>query len=706
MTVCDFLLETSARHPAHIAFRFVDPASPNGSQEIAITYRELATRSRHLAARLWQSGLDERAILLYPAGLDFIVALFACLFAGIIAIPIPVPKSVRSDAFRKIMEDAKPRFILSTSHLRRKLDKENAFANEHPACEWMILEAGSLDTPEEEIALPRRELNDIAYLQYTSGSTSSPRGVIVSHRNVIANCTSVAKKWRMEENSIGVSWLPHFHDMGLITTILLPIVSGCTSVLLPPATIATPLLWLRAIDRFRGTHSHAPSVAFQACVDKVSPEEVTSLDLSCWQVAMCGAEPIRQSTVEQFLERFAQAHFDPNALRPGYGLAEATLVVTDVGAGQQFRSRRLDVSSLAAGFAKDTPDPAGIAVVSCGCLIEDADVAIIDPKTFRACPDNTIGEIWVHGPSVAAGYWNDSERTQETFHGGSPDYPERFFLRTGDLGFRDRGEIFVSGRLKDLIIIRGRNIYPNDIEELSQGSHAALRSMGTAAFAVARDDGEQLVIVQEVRRVKRHQLEGVIDAIRQRITSDMDISPYSVVLVNEFSIPRTTSGKIRRKFCQEQYLAGNLSVLDSWTLPELVLPATKSAALDPMESRAGIAVLEIVARRTGFSPNAINREKSFADYGFDSNAAVEAAADLSRLLGRKLESSLLYDQPTVAKLIAHLETLGSTDKLKRNGATRSSGATRHDGAMCSNGSEHAADLFLSRVEDEPGVKHI
>jgi amino acid adenylation domain-containing protein len=677
MTLCELLQEASVRHPGRIAFCFVDPMDSSGPQEITITYEELVRQSQHFAARLTLAGVGERAILLYPAGLDFIVAFFACLFAGIIAVPLPVPKSWESDTFLKIVENAKPRFILSTKRLHERLDKNNTFAGRHPSSEWIILESGRLNIPEQEPVLHARKRDDIAYLQYTSGSTSSPRGVIVKHGNVIVNCNSVKKLWQMNESSMAVSWLPHFHDMGLITAIILPLTAGCTSVLLPPAIIVSkPLHWLSAINRFRGTHSAGPGFAYQSCVDKVTPEEIATLDLSSWQIAQCGAEPIRQATVKQFLERFTPAGFHSSAFRPAYGLAEATLVVSQIAADRNFRRRLLDSSALAAGFAADTSDPTGIAVVSCGAPIDTAAVLVIDPKTFRSCPDNIIGECWVEGPSVASGYWEDIERTLEVFHGTSPDYPDRHFLRTGDLGFRDDGEIFISGRLKDLIIIRGRNIHPTDVEALAQSSHASVHSMGSAAFAVEKDGIDQLVIVQEVRRVKRHHLDGVIDAIRQGITSEVGVTPSSIVLVNEFSIPRTSSGKIRRKACREQYLVNRLSVLDSWVSQGFVLPTTNQAASGSMQSLAGRAVLEIVARRAGISEDAICRQKSFSEYCFDSNAAVEAAAHLSSLLSRNFESSLLYDHPTVEQLISYLDNPDDTEKPEAGSTLHTEGAKR------------------------------
>ncbi len=420
----------------------------------------------------------------------------------------------------------------------------------------------------EEWRDPGSNLETLAFLQYTSGSTAAPRGVMVTHGNLLHNLACLREVFQFSAESVGVTWLPHFHDMGLIGGLLQPIYAGGEMIVMPPSSFLQrlrPIRWLTAITRYRASTMVAPNFAYELCAQKVSVEQRASLDLSNVKVALCGAEPVRADTLAQFAEAFGPCGFRPDAFRPAYGLAEATLIVSghsDSGAlftpsvqAEELRQNRIQLAEVDA--------PGSRTLVSCGGIAPDLNVKIVDPGTHEPCAANRVGEIWVSGPSVTRGYWRKPEETKETFraHIANGEGP---FLRTGDLGFLDQGRLFITGRLKDLIILRGSNHYPQDLEYTVERSHRALRPASGAAFSVDVDGAERLVIVQEVNDRASAANEDVVAAIRGALTESHEVHPEAVILIEPRSIPRTSSGKIQRYACRDAFLAGTLDIVYEW----------------------------------------------------------------------------------------------------------------------------------------------
>jgi acyl-CoA synthetase (AMP-forming)/AMP-acid ligase II len=409
---------------------------------------------------------------------------------------------------------------------------------------------------------PRPAADTPAHLQYTSGSTATPKGVIVTHGNLLRNLQDMDLGWRHEADSVIVSWLPHFHDMGLVYGVLEPIFAGVTCYLMPPVSfMQKPLRWLQAISTFKATHSAAPNFAYDLCVRKIKPDDRLALDLSRWSVAVNGAEPIRAETLNRFAAAFGAAGFRDTAFCPGYGLAEATLKVTATPRGRGAVCLTVDGAALGRGrvAAVRPGEPGARTLVSCGMSAIDTDVVIVDPDARRRCGAEEVGEVWVAGSVVAAGYWNRPADTADTFGARLIDEDRGPFLRTGDLGFLSGGELYIAGRLKDLIIIRGQNHYPQDIEQTVESLGSMLRSHGCAAFSVDVDGEERLIVAQEVEREARGaDLPDLQGRIRQAVAEAHEVYVYDVVILRAGALPRTSSGKIRRQACRLAYTEGTL----------------------------------------------------------------------------------------------------------------------------------------------------
>lgn len=570
-TLVEMLRLRAARQPEANAYTFIkDATQVLGS----LTYRDLDRRARSIAAMLQQSvPPGERALLLYPQGLDYVSAFFGCLYAGIIAIPAYPPRPNQTLArILSIAADAQPVVALSDFETKSRIESKNEkgaliegmtfVATDGPeAATWMSAESS------DRWRQPECSANGdaIAYLQYTSGSTASPKGVMVSHRNLMRNLLDMDLGWIHGDSSVLVTWLPFFHDMGLIYGILEPVYKGIHCYFMSPLTfLQRPVRWLRAISAFKGTHSVAPNFAYELCVDRVRTEEKANLDLSSWSVAVNGAEPVRWETLERFAEAFSECGFRHNAFCPGYGLAEATLKVTASRSGEAPLVAHFLKAALEKGLVVPSePDsPESRALVGCGSSMIDTRVRIVHPEEHVVCPPDQIGEIWLSGSAITRGYWNRQSESDATFDAHLAD-GEGPFLRTGDLGFISRGELFVAGRLKDMILIRGQNHYPQDIEKTVEQSHPALKKSGfCAAFSVEIQGEEKLVVVQEVERNgEEFDPEDLAGSIRQAVSEEHDLQVYRVVLVKSNTIPRTTSGKVQRRACREGYLAGTLAIV-------------------------------------------------------------------------------------------------------------------------------------------------
>ena len=554
------LLEAQAQsEPGRIVYTWLDNGERPG---VSLCHAGLDQRARSIAARLHSlNSQRKRALLLYGPGLDFMGALFGCFYAGIIAVPAYIPNDGRGfERIETIVHDADCGVALTDSENLDRVSESLSSLDPDIVC----MATDTIETAEGQYwKIPPISTNDIAYLQYTSGSTSAPRGVMVTHDNVLENLKYIASRGEFDRDSVSVSWLPHFHDMGLIYGIFQPLFCGFAVYLLSPAAfIHRPLRWLAAISTFRGSHCGGPNFAYDLCVDRVSREECSSLDLSCWKVAFNGAEPVRHRTLERFAEHFSGCGFERKSFYPVYGLAEASLKVTSGFPGTGVTLCRVDPAQLQQNRvrvvgAETSPCHT---LVGCGRTGPLHEVRIVDADTLQICEDGRVGEIWFRGPSVTAGYWRNEAESQRTF-GALLSSGEGPYLRTGDTGFIYESELFITGRLKDCIIIRGRNHYPQDIENTVETCHRALRRNGTAACSIEGADGELLVVISEVNRKFRDNLKPVIEAIREAIAQLHEIQAYAVVLIRSGALPRTSSGKVQRHACKAGFLEGTLPIL-------------------------------------------------------------------------------------------------------------------------------------------------
>lgn len=557
-TLVTVLRERAALHPQTPACTYL---GDNGQEKGALSYAELDLRARAIAARLQGLGAaGECAILLYPPGLEFLSAFFACLYSGVIAVPLPVPRvSASLRQFSGIVGDLDSRLVLTTERSLTRLQKLDTDLFEPLSCVATESTAPELARAWRE---PVIDPAAVAYLQYTSGSTSDRKGVIVSHANVIANLRGIAERFAHHADSVSVNWLPHFHDLGLVSGLLQPLYHGHRNILLSPtAFVQQPFRWLRAISTYRGTYSNSPNYGYELCVQRVTEAQIDELDLSCWDVALNGAEPVRWQTVETFAQKFSRAGFRPTSMYPAYGLAEATLVVTGADAGTEPHVLQVDANALEDDRIVEARAGAQArALVACGRALAATDVAIVDPASRKRLADNTIGEIRICGPAVAAGYWRREADTLADFGAELVDEPGIRWLCTGDLGFLRDGELYITGRAKDLIIIRGGNHYPQDIEWTIEQSHPAFRAGCGAAFSVDTADGEQLIVACEIERDYLRELDPAeLGRIaRHAVAAAHDLQLATLVLLKTGTVPRTSSGKIQRRQCRASYLAGDL----------------------------------------------------------------------------------------------------------------------------------------------------
>lgn len=578
-SLVDSLSVHAARHPDRTAYRYLVTGDSDGEVQ-TVSYARLAGRARAIAAWLQEHGLaGSRAILLYPPGIEFISGYLGCLAAGVAAVP-GVPPQGRSQNHRalirmkRLISDADAKVILSG----RGVSEALATMAEHLPELTEITHVVTDDIPDDLAASwhePDLGADSVAFLQYTSGSTSAPRGVMVTHGNLVDNERVLTERMghtpealAEHDNELFVSWLPVYHDMGLILPVLNTLYLGATTTLFSPLHfLQKPERWLTAITKYRPHTSGGPNFAFELALKHATPDLLDRLDLSRWKVAFNGAEPVRAATLRRFAETFGGvAGFRREALYPCYGLAEATLMVSGHTVGTPPNLLAADENGPHAGAAD-------AAAVSSGRPGPGMNVVIADPERHRALPEGEVGEIWVAGASVAKGYWRNAVATRETFRAtledGSGEYGSTRFLRTGDLGFLRDGELFVTGRLKDLMVIDGRNHYPQDLELSAELSHPALRPGCVAAFPVEVGEhgaeGEQPVIVAEVAPESADQSGSITSEIRNAIGEAHGLSVRDVVLVRPGTIPKTSSGKIQRRASREAYLGGSLAVVGELT---------------------------------------------------------------------------------------------------------------------------------------------
>jgi acyl-CoA synthetase (AMP-forming)/AMP-acid ligase II/acyl carrier protein len=657
----DCLQERSRLQPDRRAFTFL----VDGEEEkIHITYAQLDRQAREIAARLQAMvSCGSRVLLCYPAGLEFIAAFFGCLYAGAIAVPVAPPKRRQKQSrFEAIVKDARPEVVMTTQDLMNNLKQVWLDLPELPSVKYITSDLSD-DNPADLWQQSELNSSTLAFLQYTSGSTGKPKGVMVSHGNLMHNSAYIQTASELTPATISVSWLPNFHDMGLIDGIIQPIYTGFLGVLMSPtAFIQKPIRWLRAISLYRATHGGGPNQGYELCVQKVDLQECEAIDLSSWQSAYTGAEPIRRSTLEQFIKKFQPLGFSSWSFYPCYGMAEATLMISGGKVNTALVCCTVDASSLERGEIVEVAETESNArhFVSVGHSRLNSKIACVDPETKRRCRANQVGEIWVSGESIAQGYWQQTEATQATFQAFLPDTGEEPWLRTGDLGFMRGEELFITGRLKDLLIFWGRNHYPQDIEWTVQNSHPALRVDGGAAISVEIDDRERLVIVQEVERTHLQSLpvDEVIQAIRQAVSERHEIAPAAIALIKPASLPKTSSGKIQRQACRAQFLAGTLATVAQWTEP----PASESSSSETKptiltEEAIAEWIIANISQMTNLDPDDIDPDTSFFRYGLDSSVVLTITGNLSDWLGRELMPTLFWEYPTLTELVSYLINL-------------------------------------------------
>jgi acyl-CoA synthetase (AMP-forming)/AMP-acid ligase II/acyl carrier protein len=669
----DLLALRASERPNQTAFVFIPDASGSAG-EVRWTFADLDRRARAVASAISkQAEPGDRAILVFPPGLDFLAAYFGCLYAGVLPAPATYPKPRRPSArIDAIVDDCTPKLALTTAETLRtlKLDEQSPAVRE---LTWVAVD--ECPAAPQFKPVPRTK-SDPAFLQYTSGSTSQPRGVVVTHGNLLHNLELIRTGFDLAPADAGVHqsaafWLPAYHDMGLIGGILTPLYVGGTSHLLAPAAfLQRPAAWLETIARTGAQISGAPNFAYELCTRKVGPAERAGLDLSKWRLAFCGAEPIDAAALSGFAEAFSNAGFKSSAFYPCYGLAEATLMVTGgAGAGMP-RVIHADRKELTANKLVDrAPGTAGSQpLVSCGRPLGDQEILIVDPKTSVPSPAGMIGEIWVKGASVAAGYWNHVEDSAASFDARTAD-GRGPFLRTGDLGSFLQGELFVTGRLKDVIIIRGRNLYPQDIEKTVQQAHEAVE-LG-AAFAVGDPGREELVVVHQIgREHRKSDMAPVLRAIRAAIVEEHEVDPQAIVLLQPVALPLTSSGKVQRNRSREMYEAEELDVLARWTRPHenpatsvradvAAVGASRPKFLDQVTSLSSTALageiqqwmLAWLAERVEeVSEGPLSPESTFAELGIDSLTAVELNMEFEKTLGLRLPPAAAWSYPTPAAL--------------------------------------------------------
>ncbi|WPB86905.1 fatty acyl-AMP ligase [Sediminicoccus rosea] len=549
-TIADLLHHRALSQPEAPAILFLERGERPGGSD---TYGTLDLAARRIAAQLLAMGLSGRAVLLAcDTGLPFVRAFLGCLYAGTYPVPVPpLARRERGERLRHIIRDAAPAAMIVESRGR-------SLAQEATDLPILVVDEALPEIP----ALERPEAvapQDIAFIQYTSGSTMAPRGIAVTHGNIMANQAMIQQAFGHDASTVVMSWLPLHHDMGLIGSILQPLYLGGRCILASPlAFLQRPVRWLRAISEYRATTSGAPNFAFDLCVRQIPEKELAGLDLSSWTLAFCGSEPVRPGTMQRFAARFAPAGFDPAALYPCYGMAEATLFISGGAPGQGARSVILPRSGFADVSAHaDAAQP----VTNCGAATAPGRVAILAPETARPLGENVVGEVCVAGPHVSPGLWAPDCAGRIRPHDGRMVMLDGTpYLRSGDMGMMIQGELHVVGRIKDMIIVRGANIYAEDIEHALLEQPEAADLVAAAAVAVERDEAEMLVLLCELSTGARAGLPVTIaETLRRRVAEAVGLMPGEMVLLPPRSLPRTTSGKIQRGRARAAWLDGQLA---------------------------------------------------------------------------------------------------------------------------------------------------
>ena len=670
------------RRGSETAYLFSD----GESEEQRLSYAELWDEVRGLAGYLQgRCGIrvGDRVLLLYPPGLDFVVGFFACHAAGAIAVPaFPPRRNRKASRIRSIVVDADVRWALSTRAVVEQLTGEERHED--------LTGVQLLGTDSRQVRdrghwrPPLLRSDSLGVLQYTSGSTGSPKGVMLTQANLVANSEIIMRAFEPRRDTVGLSWLPTYHDMGLVGGILMPMFLGCTNVLMSPMTfLQRPARWLQAISKYGVSISGGPNFAYQLCVDKIDEEELEGVDLSTFEIAFNGAEPVRAATLEEFTRRFSPYGFRHAGHLPCYGMAETTLLVTGGPRNPRPVLTNFDGPGLDQKVVRPVPDDArgSRRLVGCGRVIEGERVEIVDPETREKLPPDVIGEIWVQSPSVGRGYWQRRDESRRTFDAMTKE-GDGPFLRTGDLGFLFDGQLYVSGRIKDMIVVRGVNRYPQDIEATVENTCEAVQAGAVAAFAMNHEDREQLVIVAEAVRRRDQDWDRELAAIRRAVTEEHELPPDAVYIVRNSSVPKTSSGKIQRHACLHAVRDQELKLIAKWVRweesgrgaaagraqPMMHAAAAASGrgpgspAIGPDGSAEGgdasvVAVIDhhirqVAGERAGELSPATN---IVLDLGLDSLERLEIARNLERTFGGRFPEQVLDEIETIGQTAVAIE---------------------------------------------------
>ncbi|WHZ27752.1 MAG: non-ribosomal peptide synthetase [Nitrospira sp.] len=713
--LADLFERRCRQQPNELAYAFI---RDNLELEIQLTYRQLEQRVRSLAGHLAREvPPGTKALLLYPQGLDVACAFWACVCAGLVPVPAPAPDPIRGKhslpRLRAIIEDAQVSLILTTSGIEAQ-SLELSVTTEAGPIKWLATDQPYNSVDSVEFSRPHPTA--LAYLQYTSGSTAVPRGVMISHGNVLSHCRALSLAGEVSSRSRSLCWLPYFHDYGLLHGIIAPFYSGIPAYLMSPITfLRRPLRWLEAVSRFAITHSGGPNFSYEACLRAVRQQKEWQADLSTWMVASCGAEPIHPDTVEQFIDTFGPHGFRRAAFAPGYGLAEATLLATMKRVGTEPSFLQVESDALADSIVKESPaSKTGTrTLVGCGEPLEETRVRIVNPTTHGECPPSVVGEVWLAGPGVGSGYWGKPEETDATFKAALAGSGEGPYLRTGDLGFLRRGELFLTGRLKDLIIVRGRNYYPHDLEWSAQQAHPGLRRGYGAAFSVGSKTGELVVLVHEIeKQVPESDLPEIVSCIRRAVADEYELEIHTVVLIKSGTIPRTSSGKIQRGACKADFESGRLTVVVASTLDQAQEAETNGGPNEiphPIEKRLADIWQEVLG---GHPPH---RHANFFALGGNSLLAAQVVARVLDVFHVELPLSVLFECPTLSALAARIgePSMSPEDQHQyapRSGETRSQlvplpSASSKGGRMPLSASQQRL-WFLEQVHPGSAINHI